>query len=286
MKTYNRFASILFAIFSLFILYGCALTPKDPQALLQSDLLLTQQLDKIEKYLQQTSPPTRTVIYVGSAQHSQSLVFQSDVLLTEQKLKEINPNLQSIILSNQSETSRLVYPFATQSSLNRIFQKVDQWSQKNSVILFFLVSTHGNVNVLSVNIGNSYLPAVRPEHIKNWLAGLKDTPTALLLSACYSGSFIPTLSAQNRIILTAAAHDRNSFGCSYHEKNTYFIDGLLGDSSWNPDLTWQEMHNQAAEKISKLEQKNNLQASSPQINAPDILINQKIKDFASGVSPN
>lgn len=38
-------------------------------------------------------------------------------------------------------------------------------------------------------------------------------PTIVVLSACYSGSFIPTLAEPNRLVLTAARADRSSFGC-------------------------------------------------------------------------
>ena len=38
-------------------------------------------------------------------------------------------------------------------------------------------------------------------------------PTVVVLSACYSGSFIPTLAGPNRLVLTAARADRSSFGC-------------------------------------------------------------------------
>ena len=40
-----------------------------------------------------------------------------------------------------------------------------------------------------------------------------DRPTVVVLSACYAGSFIPTLAQPNRLVLTAARADRTSFGC-------------------------------------------------------------------------
>lgn len=268
---------------SLF-LSGCALTPKDPQALSQSDALLSRQLDAIDAHLNKTPPQQRTVIYVGSAQHSQSLVFLRDVLLLKQRLLEINPNVQTILLSNQLESSQLNYPFATQSSLDMVFKRIGDWSQKRPVHLVILVSTHGNVDVLSVNIGNAYWPAVRSVNIKKWLDAIPHVPSALILSACYSGSFVPTLQGPQRIIMTAAAHNRNSFGCAYHDKNTYFMGNLLGEG-WNPDQTWQENHQQMAQKIMALEQKNGLLASSPQIDVPEKFRNQKIRDFVNGRSP-
>ncbi len=51
-------------------------------------------------------------------------------------------------------------------------------------------------------------------------------PTVIILSACFSGVFIPALKGANRMILTAARADRASFGCS--EADTYpFFDGCV-----------------------------------------------------------
>lgn len=47
-------------------------------------------------------------------------------------------------------------------------------------------------------------------------------PTVVVVSACYSGVFVPALQAPNRIILTAAAADRSSFGCGESDRYTYF----------------------------------------------------------------
>lgn len=52
-------------------------------------------------------------------------------------------------------------------------------------------------------------------------------PTVVILSACFSGVFIPALKAPNRMILTAARADRASFGCSEADTYPYFDDCLL-----------------------------------------------------------
>jgi len=264
------------------LLTGCALTPKDPQAKLQSDVLLSRQLDAIDAYLTKTPPDRRTLIYVGSAQHSQSLVFQRDVLLMKEKLAEINPNVQSVLLSNQLESTQLVYPFATQSSLEKTFQKIGDWSQKYPINVVALISTHGNLDLLSVNIANTFWPAVRSVHLKKWLDGLQNVPTSLVFSACYSGSLIPELIGSQRVILTAAAHDRSSFGCAYHDKNTYFIGSLLGEG-WSERNTWQDNYRLMTEKVLKMEQRLGLQPSSPQIYVSNDLQNTKVRDFVLGL---
>jgi hypothetical protein len=54
-------------------------------------------------------------------------------------------------------------------------------------------------------------------------------PTAVILSACFSGVFIPALQAPNHLVFTAARRDRSSFGCG--EKDRYpFFDGCVIES--------------------------------------------------------
>ena len=52
-------------------------------------------------------------------------------------------------------------------------------------------------------------------------------PTVILISACYSGVFVPTLAAPNRLVLTAARPDRSSFGCGEADKYPYFDECFL-----------------------------------------------------------
>lgn len=47
-------------------------------------------------------------------------------------------------------------------------------------------------------------------------------PAVVIVSACYSGVFVPRLKGPARIVLTAAAADRSSFGCGETDKYTYF----------------------------------------------------------------
>ncbi|MBA3810743.1 MAG: peptidase C13 [Caulobacteraceae bacterium] len=51
-------------------------------------------------------------------------------------------------------------------------------------------------------------------------------PTVVVVSACFSGVFVPALAGPDRMVLTAARRDRSSFGCG--EGDTYpFFDGCV-----------------------------------------------------------
>jgi hypothetical protein len=66
-----------------------------------------------------------------------------------------------------------------------------------------------------------------------------DRPSVVVISACYSGVFIPALANDNRMIITAARPDRPSFGCSEDLQYTFFdqcILEVLPVSTTFPDL--------------------------------------------------
>ncbi|MFZ5669223.1 MAG: C13 family peptidase [Pseudomonadota bacterium] len=47
-------------------------------------------------------------------------------------------------------------------------------------------------------------------------------PTIVVVSACFSGVFLPHLQGPQRMVMTAARPDRSSFGCSAEDKYPYF----------------------------------------------------------------
>jgi hypothetical protein len=51
-------------------------------------------------------------------------------------------------------------------------------------------------------------------------------PTAVVISACYSGVFLPALEGPERFVLTAARRDRSSFGCGEGDRYPFF-DGCV-----------------------------------------------------------
>jgi Peptidase C13 family len=52
----------------------------------------------------------------------------------------------------------------------------------------------------------------------------------IIISACHSGAFIPYLNDDHTIVITAAAPDRTSFGCSNDRDLTYFGEAFVRDA--------------------------------------------------------
>jgi hypothetical protein len=71
--------------------------------------------------------------------------------------------------------------------------------------------------------------------------GCGSAPTVAIVSGCYSGIFIGSVTeAPNRIILTAARDDRTSFGCGSEERFTYFDDCLF--QAWPKSRTFAALY--------------------------------------------
>jgi hypothetical protein len=96
----------------------------------------------------------------------------------------------------------------------------------DDVVLVY-VSTHGAPGLLGRSADGEELEPIGPAALRAWLAPLRERDTVLILSACFSGSFIPSLASPHRIIFTAARADRTSFGCQAGAEHTVFGDALL-----------------------------------------------------------
>ncbi|HEY6578482.1 MAG TPA: C13 family peptidase [Rhizomicrobium sp.] len=95
-------------------------------------------------------------------------------------------------------------------------------SKRTSGCLVYF-SSHGSPDGLV--LGDNLL---QPARLASMLNGsCADKPTVVVVSACFSGAFVPALEAPNRIVLTAARADRTSFGCGQTDRYPYFDQCVL-----------------------------------------------------------
>ena len=84
-------------------------------------------------------------------------------------------------------------------------------------------TSHGTPGGIVVD--QSILPPEQMATIVNNACGQK--PSVIVMSACFSGQFVPALAGANRVVITAARPDRTSFGCGSLDRYTYFDDCFL-----------------------------------------------------------
>ncbi len=260
---------------------GCASSPYLGDGKIGSDTLLKQQFEAADK--RRADKPEGRLILAAFAMHSQSKAFRNDVMTVEKSVLSLDPNAIVFKLNNPAFGQDVDWPYATTENIAQVLKKASAMVRPEDKVVV-LMSTHGDVDMLSVNFGAQYYPHVNAKVLNQWLNGLRGKPTVLVLSACYSGSFLQALSGPNRVVLTAAAKDRASFGCQFHSSNTYFVDALFNQVAL-PNSTLEQLMAQAQVAIDKQERAQKLSPPSlPQISigsAAKIWANQPLKDWVS-----
>ena len=85
----------------------------------------------------------------------------------------------------------------------------------------------------------------------------------IVISACHAGAFIPALKNPDTIIITAAAADKTSFGCSDDRDLTYFGEAFYRDALPKAK-SLEEAFTQAKDAIALRETQEHQKASDPQ----------------------
>jgi hypothetical protein len=99
-------------------------------------------------------------------------------------------------------------------------------------VLFLSISSHGSDDP-AIAISNSQLPLEDSLTVEDLVTALSESGIkwrVIIISACYAGGFIEPLSDSRTIVITAAAADRTSFGCSNDRDLTYFGEAFYRDA--------------------------------------------------------
>jgi hypothetical protein len=99
-----------------------------------------------------------------------------------------------------------------------IYDGLSALTEKAQAGCLFYFSSHGMPQGLVLD--DQVLPPAVLGEILDDACGAR--PTVVVLSACFSGVFVPQLSGPNRMVLTAARRDRTSFGCGEADVYPFF----------------------------------------------------------------
>jgi hypothetical protein len=134
--------------------------------------------------------------------------------------------------------------------------------QPGQACLVFITShgAHGEGVYLAPR--TEFLP---PEDLDTALkAGCGSAPTVAIVSACYTGDFAqPPVAQANRIVLTASAADRPSFGCGAGRQLTYYDQCVLGSLGSLPH-DWHEVVADTDRCVTRMEAQEHTAPSDPQ----------------------
>lgn len=144
-------------------------------------------------------------------------------------------------------------------TLAAIAEKMD----REEDVLVMYTTSHGLKLGLAYHYGDQGFGVLSPAKLSQALEDLGIERRILILSACYSGVFVPALASDNSAILTAAADNRTSFGCRAENDWTFYGDAMINHALRKPQPL-QAAANEAARTVAEWEIGQRLLASLPQ----------------------
>jgi hypothetical protein len=225
------------------------------------DRLLGSQLAQIAPQ----RPGITDLYFIGFAPYASEDVFRKELEVIHPLMdRRFDTTGRSLRLVNHADTLR-DYPIATVSNLRRALVGVASRMDLQQDVLVLYLTTHGSRNaVLAADLPPLRLYNIDPPTLKSLLdeAGIKNR--VLIISACFSGTFIAPLRGPDTLIMTASVADRPSFGCGSESEFTYFGDAVF-NQALRQTVSFEQGFMLALPVISKREAAEGFEPSQPQI---------------------
>jgi hypothetical protein len=174
--------------------------------------------------------PQAEVFFVGFAGYGMEQVFAREIELAARVIGgRYAVGDRSLLLVNDRRDLQK-WPLASEPALRYALKRLGAVVGENDV-LFLALSSHGERGAaLKVTNAGSVPAKLRAESLAAMLRESGIQWKVVVVSACYSGSFVDTLADERSIVITAAAGDRKSFGCDDKRQLTYFGEAFYRDA--------------------------------------------------------
>jgi len=171
---------------------------------------------------------------------------------------------RTIVLGGDGDGGGARLPMGSLHALALALARAAELMDPREDVLILYTTGHGSDAGLAYHDGNEGYGFVSPARLAAWLGELGIRNRLLILSACYSGIFVPVLASDSTALVTAASATRTSFGCTADNDWTFFGDAMINRALRKP----QPLGDSAAEAkrlIAGWEKGKGFEPSDPQV---------------------
>ncbi|MDR1062830.1 MAG: C13 family peptidase [Azoarcus sp.] len=213
------------------------------------------------------------IFFLGVA-GSEEGVFMREVIAVEQLFRDHYATAgHSMILVNNPAMAKKA-PFASRESLTQALRRIGERMNGAEDLLFLFLTSHGVADHrFSIKLWPFEFADLTPQVLRKALDDAGIQHRAVVVSACYSGGFVPDLADANTLVITASSADRNSFGCEDANDLTDFGRAYFGEAL-QETRSFVEAFERARSAIDKREKANGFLSSQPQIAGGEALRDQ------------
>jgi hypothetical protein len=215
--------------------------------------------------------PGVTDLYVlGVAGDVDEDVFHNEVLYLRQlsaQRWDAEGRMLSLVNHPDTRAGAQAQPLATYQSIGYALDALGQRLDPKEDVLLVYLSSHGlDDSSFYLHTGPGQEDYLTPGDLAESLNEAGIGNAVIVVSACYSGGFIPALKAPNRMIITAARHDRPSFGCGNTDSATWFGRAFLVEAM-NATSDFANAFSRASATVREREKEEGELPSEPQFDA-------------------
>jgi len=241
-------------------------SPSTETALDAESLLFLQRglLDSALSSVKASQPGRIDTYILGFAGDGNQDVFMKEVKFANTQLqRRYGTKKRSLLLINNS-ASVSDTPLASATNLRYALKGLAAKMQREDILFLFLTSHGSEDHELSVALRQLPLRGLSARELAEMLRESEIKWRVVVVSACYSGGFIPELNNDATVIITAASATNVSFGCSDDADLTYFGRAFLSESLANGDPLTQ-VFERSRKQVAAMERQQDYTNSDPQI---------------------
>ncbi len=193
-------------------------------------------------------------------------VFGKEATETRKVLEHrFNASGRSILLSVGDDPNGAVDAYGMPQNIRIALAGIAAKMNKDEDVLVLYTTSHGGkAEGIVYNDKNRGFGFISPKFLGEQLSELRISRKLIMISACYSGGFIPALKSEDTIIMTAASASRPSFGCNPGNDWTFFGDALI-NNALRQSVDLETANSQAVKNIGAWEKRFGLDPSNPQL---------------------
>ena len=204
--------------------------------------------------------------------------------------KEVDGGLTSIarLLPIKERTLRLInnpttiatVPLASLHNFTAAVHAIGNAMNKDDDVLVLLMTSHGDPKGFGLQLPDQAPIDLTPKQVADTLDHEGIKYRVVIVSACFSGIFLPPLANDDTIVMTAADDQHTSFGCAPERDWTYFGDAFLRQSL-QPGTDFEQAFAHARTLIQGWEMMDHAPPSNPQAHFGPALVAKLAPFFAA-----
>jgi hypothetical protein len=170
----------------------------------------------------------------------------------------------TIVLAGSDGKQDSDLPMGSPENISAALARAAELMNPDEDVLVLYTTSHGAPLGIVYNDADQGFGIISPTRLAALIDGLGIKRRVVIISACFSGVFVPALAGPDTAILTAASSDRTSFGCQADSDWTFFGDALV-NHALRKAQPLDAAGREAAALIADWEARGNLTPSQPQM---------------------